>query len=263
MSDKYHAYRPLLNLIGKTEGTDKGQCYQHVCAYDVTLGYGAYTDGPVDLTSMTLREIDALQTRMLRHPKNKWNSSAVGRYQIVRTTLRVLKKQLGLSDDVLYDEETQDMLAVTLLKSRGVDKHVDGTLTEDRLINNLAKEWASLPKTNGKGHYGGQHAAVPTQEVRDVLARVRMGSLKPLSKSRTLAGVGMTATGGTGAVIAEKNSPPDAISETGEIVTDVSQQLFGLASMSEIVMYLFLLLSVAGIGLTIWARLDDRKRERR
>lgn len=255
-------YEPLLNLIGKTEGTDRGQCYQAVCAYDETLGYGAYTDGPVDLTSMTLREIDRLQTKMLRHPKNKWNSSAVGRYQIVRTTLRSLKKQLGLPDNTLYDEAMQDSLAIQLLRQRGVDRWLQGKLSESALINNLAKEWASLPTINDKSYYGGQHAAVKAEEVREVLQEVKRLSLKPLSKSRTIAGVGMTGTGGLGAVAAESQTPKDVVLETGEVVTEVSHQLFGLASMSEIIMYLFLALSIIGICLTIYARLDDRKKGR-
>lgn len=33
--DKYHVCRPLLDLIGKSEGTDKGR------GYNETLGYGA------------------------------------------------------------------------------------------------------------------------------------------------------------------------------------------------------------------------------
>ncbi|WP_247996840.1 hypothetical protein [Brucella tritici] len=80
--DLYYVYRPLLDLIGFTEGTDKGD------GYNETLGYGAYTGGDVVLVKMSLKDIDDLQGKMLAHPKNKLNSSALGRYQIVRTTLR-------------------------------------------------------------------------------------------------------------------------------------------------------------------------------
>lgn len=254
-------YEPLLNLIGKTEGTDKGQCYQQTCAYDVTLGYGAYTDGPVDLTSMTLAQIDRLQTKMLRHPKNKWNSSAVGRYQIVRTTLRALKKQYKIEDTEFYDEAMQDRLAVYLLKHRGVDKWLSGKMSNAAIVNSLAKEWASLPKTNDKGHYGGQHAAVKSAEVLEVLAEVKRLSLKPLSRSRTIAGAVLTGTGTVGAVSAESQNNP--VAETGELVGQAAEGLSAFASMSEIIMYLFLGLTVLGIGLTVYARLDDRKKERR
>ena len=57
--DKYHVYRPLLDLIGHAEGTDRKR------GYNETLGYGAFTGGDVDLVTMTLEAIDALQTRML------------------------------------------------------------------------------------------------------------------------------------------------------------------------------------------------------
>jgi hypothetical protein len=40
-ADKYHAYRPLLDLIGFTEETDKGR------GYNETLAYGKMLDGKV------------------------------------------------------------------------------------------------------------------------------------------------------------------------------------------------------------------------
>ena len=68
-----------------TERTDKGR------GYNGTLAYGAFTGGDVNLVGMSLSQIDGLQTKMLANPKNKLNSSAVGRYQIVRTTLRSIR----------------------------------------------------------------------------------------------------------------------------------------------------------------------------
>lgn len=105
----------MLDLIGYAEGTDRGR------KYNETLGYGAFTGGPVSLTGMTLDEIDALQSRMLAHPDNRFNSSAVGRYQITRTTLRDLRAQLGLKGDDYYTPELQDRLAQELLRRRGPD----------------------------------------------------------------------------------------------------------------------------------------------
>ena len=167
MRDTYFVYRPLLDLIGFTEGTDKGR------KYNETLAYGAYTGGDVDLVSMTLDQIDALQTRMLKHPKNKLRSSALGRYQIIRTTLRSLRKTLDLTGAELFDEAMQDRMACYLLGQRGVDKYLSGRLNEDTLLLNLAKEWASLPTPAGQGFYGGQHAAVQPARVRAALAEVK------------------------------------------------------------------------------------------
>lgn len=176
--DRYFVYRPLLDLIGFTEGTDKGD------GYDETLGYGVMLDGKVSngrgvdvkITALTLAELDGLQTRMLADPDNKkLKSSACGRYQIVRTTLRSIRNSLVSRFPITrkFDADCQDEMACYLLGVRGIDKYLSGRLAEDSLINNLAQEWASLPTTAGKGYYGGQHAAVGTARVRAVLAEVK------------------------------------------------------------------------------------------
>ncbi|PHP66565.1 hypothetical protein CSC94_12815 [Zhengella mangrovi] len=166
-SDPFFVYRPLLDLLGKSEGTDKGD------GYNETLAYGAFTGGNVNLVSMTLSQVDALQTKMLKHPGNKLNSSAAGRYQIVRTTLRAIRKTLGLGGDLIFDRRMQDRMACYLLGVRGIDKWLAGRLSTATLLSNLAHEWASLPLPNGKGAYGGQHAAVTVAEVTAALAEVR------------------------------------------------------------------------------------------
>lgn len=166
-------YKPILDLIAYAEGTSKKRTPKAE-GYNTTLSYGAYTGGSVNLTAMTLAEVDDLQTRMLRHPRNKWNSSAVGRYQIVRTTLRRIKKALGLSDKTYYDEETQDKMAVYLLRYRGLDKYLAGKLQEDQLILNLSKEWASFPQPNGRGYYSNQrNTPISVTDVRQVLRQIK------------------------------------------------------------------------------------------
>ena len=86
--------------------------------YNVTLDHGAYTGGPVNLTSMTINEVLALQKRMLAHPDNTRNSSAAGAYQIVRKTLESLVRELGLTGNELYDPAMQDRLADQLIRRR-------------------------------------------------------------------------------------------------------------------------------------------------
>ncbi|MCL6706691.1 M15 family metallopeptidase [Pseudomonas sp. R2.Fl] len=154
---------PILRLIGHTEGTTKGD------GYNETLGYGAFTGGDVNLTSMTLDEVDALQTRMLAHPNNSYNSSAVGEYQIVRKTLRSLRQELGLRGDELYDEDMQDRLAAALLERRGLSKWQAGEISDEQFLNNLAEEWASLPRADGRGHYKGQRATATPKQVLKAL----------------------------------------------------------------------------------------------
>ena len=164
--DRYAVYRPMLDLLGEAEGTDKGR------GYNETLAYGAYTGGEVDLVKMTLKQIDDLQGKMLAHPKNKWKSSALGRYQIVRTTRRNIQKALSIPSSAKYDAEMQDRMACFLLGQRGIDKWLAGRLKIDTLLDNLAREWASLPTSKGKGYYSGQNASVSVSQVKFALAEV-------------------------------------------------------------------------------------------
>lgn len=177
-SDRYHVYRPMLELIGRSEGTDRGR------GYNETLGYGIMLDGKVtkgrgptiDLVSMALDQVDAVQSRMLKDPDNRrLNSSAIGRYQIIRTTMRAIRNQLPerYPGSRHFDADCQDEMACYLLGQRGIDKWLAGRLSEESLIGNLAQEWASIPKLNGKGHYAGQRAGVTVDDVRSALAEVK------------------------------------------------------------------------------------------
>ena len=166
-ADPRYIYRPVLDLIGQTEGTARKR------GYNETLAYGLLTGGDVDLVSLTLDQVDGLQTRMLAHPANRWNSSALGMYQIVRKTCWRIRDKLELTGAELYDAYMQDRMACFLLGDRGIDRWLEGRMDEDDLINELAQEWASLPTTRDIGYYGGQKAAVKSARVREVLAEVR------------------------------------------------------------------------------------------
>jgi muramidase (phage lysozyme) len=121
-------FKPLLNFIARHEGTSN----QPGGGYNTSLGYGAFTGGEKNLVGMTLSEIDVLQTQMLNHPENHFNSSALGRYQIVRKTLRGLKSEMGLSNSENYSVSLQDRLGARLIRRRG------------RSVQGLRNEWASL-----------------------------------------------------------------------------------------------------------------------
>lgn len=102
----------ILDLIGYAEGTDRGR------GYNETLGYGAFTGGPVDLINMTLAEVRELQRAMLAHPDNHFNSSAVGRYQIVGNTLDSLVGNMGLDWNQQFTPDLQDRMALQLVRGR-------------------------------------------------------------------------------------------------------------------------------------------------
>lgn len=165
VKDEFWYFRPLLNLIGKSEGTDKGR------GYNETLAYGKLTNGNVTLVNMTLDEVLALQEAMLRHKDNKWNSSALGRYQIVRKTLLALISKMKVSRKAYFDQNMQDAMAVQLLIGRGIGSWLNGNKSTADFMMGLALEWASLPTINGKGAY---HAVkITPTEVQAVLSQVK------------------------------------------------------------------------------------------
>lgn len=108
-------FKSLLDLIGYTEGTDRGR------GYNETLGFGQFTGGPVDLVTMTLNQVLDLQKRMLADPANTFGSSAVGRYQITSETLRDFMPRLGLTGDTLFSPEVQDRIATAIINMMGRD----------------------------------------------------------------------------------------------------------------------------------------------
>src|SRR5690606_32919381 len=56
-----------------------------------------------------------------------------------------------------------------LLEGRGLSKWQRGQMSDEQFINNLALEWASLPKSNGRGAYKGQRAATKVSSVINAL----------------------------------------------------------------------------------------------
>jgi muramidase (phage lysozyme) len=163
---------PVLDLIAITEGT--GRPGSNDDNYNETLAYGQFTGGDVDLVNMTLDEIDALQTRMLRHPENRMNSSALGRYQFIRTTLREMRRVYNIPGDMKFTPEFQDWLAIQRMRQvRGLDDWQAGRLSTEAFVNNLSQEWASLPRMDGRGTYRGQRVGASAQEVVAALNAAR------------------------------------------------------------------------------------------
>jgi muramidase (phage lysozyme) len=104
------AGKSILDIIGQSEGTDRGR------GYNETLGYGKFT-GPLELVAMNLKEILAVQAKMLDDPSNSFNSSALGRYQITSETIKDFAPKLGLTDSTIFSPAVQDKLANAILLS--------------------------------------------------------------------------------------------------------------------------------------------------
>lgn len=99
----------MLDAIASTESGKAG--------YDAVLGNGRYGTPSKAVSSMTLDEAFAFGRQVrARHG----SSSALGRYQIVGTTMRAAQKALGVSGDAPFDPAMQDRMARWIARSQGL-----------------------------------------------------------------------------------------------------------------------------------------------
>lgn len=167
----------LLDFIRQTEVGRKDRA-----SYDVIY---ANKQGQLakPLTSMTLDEVLAAQKGW---SKNN-GSSAAGGYQFMRATLVELIAELGLRGSQLLDTDLQDRLGFHLLKRRGYQQYVDGTINAVEFGKRLAMEWASFPVLvdckgahrklkRGQSYYAGDglnKALVAPEKIEQLLLLVR------------------------------------------------------------------------------------------
>lgn len=129
------AYTPLLNTIAR--GESQGN-------YNAHFGNAANTT--IRFTDMSVAEVLRWQDEYVAQGHA---SSAVGKYQIINSTLRGLVQQLHIDPNTTFDEALQDKLAIALLERRGAHDYVEKKLSREEYAANLAKEWAALPKIIG------------------------------------------------------------------------------------------------------------------
>lgn len=101
------------------------------------------------LVTMTLAEVREHQARrMQQNPTYQ----AVGRYQFIYDTLAQVVNDSGTSWDAIFDQDTQDWLAVYYMRSVGLNTWLEGNYTNAASDNNdvafmirLARIWAAIP----------------------------------------------------------------------------------------------------------------------
>ena len=143
------------------------------------------------LTEMTIGEIKAKQT--ITDPNNPERLFAVGRFQTIPTTLDMAIDDLDLSDDTIFNENTQDRIGMYLItqKRPKVGRYLagDNSVSQDEAMLELAKEFASFPVPydmtirrkgkdvklkKGDNYYGSGNKAQHTfEEVEDELDKLR------------------------------------------------------------------------------------------
>lgn len=129
----------LLDYIGGLETARQGDA-----AYQTVVAHLNEKDKlPKPITEMTLDELLAEQLRWVKELKQP--SGAAGKFQIIRPTLQALITQYNVPLTSKFTPGLQDAFGYALLKKRGYDKFMAGTLSPKAYGNELAKEWASLP----------------------------------------------------------------------------------------------------------------------
>ncbi len=170
----------LLDLIAKYESESAIVMQGVKSGYDVVVNQAfKWTPPDKPITTMTINEVLDWQLNAIKVYKIKTRTqtgySAVGRYQIV---YRTLKDLIGVADlKRIFNEETQDELAYTLLRRRGLASWIAGKMSDDRFADVLSQEWASLPFNTGYSYYAqdkyGNKSLVTRDEVMKVLNEAR------------------------------------------------------------------------------------------
>lgn len=140
--------------------------------YNAVIGDAKASD---DLGAKSLAEIYTLMADLLTKGRP---STAVGRYQIIRSTLESLASKMSISPDTKFTPELQDRLGVQLMVGRGYSRWWTGGMTDEDFAHGLSMEWASLPdpENQGKSHYDGigpNHASKTEAQVMTALSRTR------------------------------------------------------------------------------------------
>lgn len=157
-----HSIKPLLEVIADAES--KGNYNAH---------FGNPANTTTKFTDMTIAEVQDWQAQSVAQGAV---SSAVGRYQIIDSTLAEIVAEQNIAPSEKFDEPMQDQLAAALLERRGSEKFVNDEITREEFAANLAMEWASLPKIIGdepeSSYYAGDGLNKSLVSSSDVLQAV-------------------------------------------------------------------------------------------
>ena len=158
--------KPLADLLAKGEGD-----------YDsVNRGYAG--DTPQGLTGLTGKSYSKTTVREIMSMQRGW-IYAVGRYQLVPTTMRFAVRTSTVSESDYFTPEVQDrlMAALIMYKRPAIGAYLRGD--HDLIgwaLNDLAKEWASVEYRYGRGYYdhiGGNRAKISRKQAWEVLQNMK------------------------------------------------------------------------------------------
>ncbi len=108
---------------------------------------------PKKITSMTVDEVLAAGPNWIKQFGTL--SSAAGAPQIIHKTLQALKDTMNLKGTEKFDSDLQDRMAYQLLRQRGYDQFMSGSISVVQFALKVAQEWASMPVLANTKNYKG------------------------------------------------------------------------------------------------------------
>ncbi len=161
---------PLLELMRQGESGAAGYNAYNRGTYTGTDGkqHIRGADGAIDFSQFTLGQVQDLQHLGRQDPDRVF---AVGKYQIIPTTMDRGVEALGLDRNQRFTPEVQDKIFSEYLivdKRPAVQDYIAGKagVSLEAAQKGLAMEWASFgdPDKGGKSYYGGANRASITLE---------------------------------------------------------------------------------------------------
>jgi muramidase (phage lysozyme) len=156
------AYKQLLAVIAKGESNNN---------YNAYFGNSSNTD--IVFTDMTVSEVMHWQDDFIRQGKA---SSAVGKYQFLRSTLAGLVRELKISPVARFDAALQDRLAIALIDRRGAVAFAEKKISREQFAHNLSQEWAALPRVTGdrptESYYAGDGLNAAKISVNEIMQAI-------------------------------------------------------------------------------------------
>ena len=156
----------LLGMISKGEGGKGAKGYNR-------LVYGRGSPKYAPLTNMTLGQVLQYQRGMIARGHA---SSAVGKYQFIRATLKRTIAHSGLSMGTKFTPAIQDKLAIELLKNDGkMNAYLNGKINADQFERNIAGIWASVAHgSSNRGKYDGdKHGNMATTKYGPMISAIK------------------------------------------------------------------------------------------
>lgn len=156
------AYKQILAVVAKGESNDN---------YNAYFGNSANTN--IKFTDMTVGEVMQWQGDFIQKGSA---SSAVGKYQFLRSTLAGLIRELKISPVAKFDAELQDRLAIALIDRRGAVLFAEKKISREQFANNLSQEWAALPRVIGdrptESYYAGDGLNAAKISVSEIMKAI-------------------------------------------------------------------------------------------